>query len=181
MLFSKRGFSGTTTREVARSAGVSEATIFKYFATKEELYAAIIEAKSQTHQLLERLARVAGRKDDAVFLTALARELIARTQADPTLMRLLFFSALEGHVLSDMFFQSRLNSVDVFLIRYINERVAAGAFRPVNPAQAARSFIGMVTQHLLLQELFRQKPPPHLTTDRVVGEMVALYLRGVRA
>jgi hypothetical protein len=36
--------------------------------------------------------------------STLAREMIARTQADPTLMGLLFFSALEGHFLSDMFF-----------------------------------------------------------------------------
>jgi TetR/AcrR family transcriptional regulator len=41
-LFSRKGFRGTTTREIARAVGVSEAMLFKHFATKEELYAAII-------------------------------------------------------------------------------------------------------------------------------------------
>ena len=39
-LFSQRGFRGTTTKEIAQAAGVSEAMVFRHFATKEELYAA---------------------------------------------------------------------------------------------------------------------------------------------
>ncbi|MEK7313157.1 MAG: TetR/AcrR family transcriptional regulator, partial [Deltaproteobacteria bacterium] len=41
-LFSKKGFKGTTTKEVAKAAGISEAVIFRYFADKSDLYAAII-------------------------------------------------------------------------------------------------------------------------------------------
>ena len=37
-LFSQRGFRGTTTKEIALAAGVSEAMVFRHFATKEELY-----------------------------------------------------------------------------------------------------------------------------------------------
>lgn len=161
--------------------GVSEAAVFKHFATKKALYAAIIEAKTRTPQLLERLVPVAIGEEDAVFLGTLAREMIARTQEDPTLMRLLFFSALEGHSLSELFFCSQIKSLDGFLAEYIAGRVAAGVYRAVEPIQAARSFIGMVTHHLILRELFRQEPTPQLTTERVVEEMVTLFLRGVRA
>ena len=180
-LFARKGFGGTTTREVAAAAGISEPTIFKHFATKEELYAAIIEAKTQTEAILESAAPAARRGDDAGVLRALAYEMIGRTQADPTLMRLLLFSALEGHALSDMFFRSRVKRVDDFLCRYIAERVAAGAFQPVDPLQAAWNFIGMIAYHLLYQEVFGQKPPPHLTTERAIGAMVGLFLEGVRA
>src|SRR5688572_33440079 len=45
-LFSNRGFRGTTTREIAQAAGVSEAMVFRHFATKEELYAAILDHKA---------------------------------------------------------------------------------------------------------------------------------------
>ena len=179
-LFSRRGFGGTTTREVAAAAGISEPTIFKHFATKEELYAAIIEAKTQTEAILESAAAPARRGDDVGVLRALAYEMIGRTQADPTLMRLLLFSALEGHVLSEMFFQSRVKRVDDFLNRYIAERMAAGAFRAVDPLQAAWNFIGMIAYHLLYKEVFGQKPPPHLTTDRAIEDMVDMFLRGLR-
>ena len=165
---------------MAAAAGISEPTIFKHFATKEDLYAAIIEAKVQTEAILESAGPAARRGDDTAVLQALAQEMIARTQADPTLMRLLLFSALEGHALSDMFFRSRVKRVDEFLSRYIAERVAAGAFRPVDPLQAAWNFIGMIAYHLLYQEVFGQKPPPHLTTERAIDEMVDLFLKGMR-
>ena len=34
-LFSQRGFGGTTTKEIAVASGVSEAMVFRHFATKE--------------------------------------------------------------------------------------------------------------------------------------------------
>ncbi|MGH7783465.1 MAG: TetR/AcrR family transcriptional regulator, partial [Candidatus Binatia bacterium] len=45
-LFSKHGFRGTTTKEIARASGVSEAMVFKHFATKDELYGAILDNKA---------------------------------------------------------------------------------------------------------------------------------------
>src|SRR3989304_5650061 len=44
-LFAEKGFSGTTTREIAEKAGVNEALIFRHFSTKRDLYSAIIERK----------------------------------------------------------------------------------------------------------------------------------------
>ncbi len=178
-LFSRKGFGGTTTKQVAQVIGVSETTIFKHFASKEELYAAIIQAKTQMEEILDSVAPVASQQDDAGLLRGLAREMIDRVQRDPTLMRLMFFSALEGHSLSDLFFRSRVQRIDDFLSRYIADRVAAGAFRPVDPAQAAWNFIGMVTYHVLLHELFGQKLPSHLTIDQIIDEMIRLFLEGV--
>ena len=45
-LFAKKGFRGTTTRDLATHAEINEAIIFRYFNTKEELYSAIIEHKA---------------------------------------------------------------------------------------------------------------------------------------
>jgi AcrR family transcriptional regulator len=179
-LFSRKGFRGTTTREIAEAVGVSEATLFKHFATKEDLYGAIIEAKSHGRRVLDTAVDAAERGDDAAVLGTLAREMIERTQADPTLMRLTFFSALEGHALSEIMFRSRVQQLDDFLSRYLAKRIASGAFRPVDPLQASWNFFGMVAYHVQRRELFGQKSPPHLTTERAVEEMVDLFLRGIR-
>jgi AcrR family transcriptional regulator len=40
-VFAEKGFHGTTTRELAEAAGVSEALLFKHFPNKEALYAAM--------------------------------------------------------------------------------------------------------------------------------------------
>ncbi|MFC6176342.1 TetR/AcrR family transcriptional regulator [Companilactobacillus huachuanensis] len=41
-LFSEKGFDGTSTQEIAKASGMSQATIFKYFKTKEDLLTFII-------------------------------------------------------------------------------------------------------------------------------------------
>src|SRR5262245_54824322 len=43
-LFADKGFHGTTTRELAEAAGVSEALLFKHFPNKESLYSAMLLA-----------------------------------------------------------------------------------------------------------------------------------------
>lgn len=40
-VFANKGFHGTTTRELAQAAGVSEALLFKHFPNKESLYSAM--------------------------------------------------------------------------------------------------------------------------------------------
>ena len=62
-LFAKKGFRGTTTRDLAAHADVNEAIIFRYFKTKEELYRAILEEKMQhgragKDEELSRLAEI---------------------------------------------------------------------------------------------------------------------------
>src|SRR5438128_9413578 len=72
-LFSQKGFNGTTTREIAKSAGISEALLFKYFPTKRALYAAIIAAKSRLlSQLLASVEEAAEKRDDARVFTLIA-------------------------------------------------------------------------------------------------------------
>src|SRR5713226_1005867 len=70
-LFSQRGFGGATTKEIAMAAGVSEAMVFRHFATKKELCSAILDHKDCLHDALDPLQIVADairRKDDrAVF------------------------------------------------------------------------------------------------------------------
>jgi AcrR family transcriptional regulator len=43
-VFAENGFDGTTTRALAKAAGVSEALLYKHFPSKESLYAAMLDA-----------------------------------------------------------------------------------------------------------------------------------------
>ncbi len=42
-VFAEKGFAGTTTRELAKAAGVSEALLYRHFPSKEAMYAGMIE------------------------------------------------------------------------------------------------------------------------------------------
>lgn len=179
-LFSQKGFRGTTTREIAREAGVSEATIFKHFATKEALYSAIIDAKAHAEEVLEAAREAAATRDDARVLTAVATTILSRVEKDPAFMRLLLYSALEGHALSEMFFGTQVRRTHQFLTDYLASRIGEGAFRAVDPLLAARGFIGTVVHYLLIHELFGIPRPAHLSSTGVIAIYVDIFLRGLR-
>ncbi|TAL09425.1 MAG: TetR/AcrR family transcriptional regulator [Nitrospirae bacterium] len=176
-LFAQKGFNGTTTREIAKTAGISEALLYRYFPTKRALYAAIIAAKSQLSQLMASIEEAAAKRDDVQVFTLIAGFRIHRG-ADPSLLRLLLFSALEGHELSDMFFRNRHRVFYEFLAGYIARRTREGAFRKVDPLLAAQSFVGMIVYHRLLHEIF--KVPPHCTPEEAVAGYVNVFLEGLR-
>src|SRR6266576_5381440 len=56
-VFADKGFDGTTTRELANAAGVSEALLYKHFPSKESLYAAMLDgcAKGPTFAEASRI------------------------------------------------------------------------------------------------------------------------------
>src|SRR6266508_2794183 len=176
-LFAQKGFNGTTTREIARTAGISEALLFRYFPTKRALYAAILAEKVQLSQLLATVDEAAKKRDDVRVFTLIASFRIHRG-ADPSLLRLLLFSALEGHELSDMFFRNRHRVFYDYLAGYIARRSGEGAFRNVHPLLAAQSFIGMIVYHRLLHEIF--KVPPHFSPEEAVAGYVDVFLEGLR-
>lgn len=176
-LFAAKGFSGTTTKEIAKTAGVSEALVFKHFPTKHALYAAILAEKAQFSELLEAVEEAAGKKDDERVFTLLAGFRI-RKGADPTLLRLLLFSALERHELSEMFFQKQYRVFYDFLAGYIRRRIEDGEFRPVDPLLAARAFFGIIVHHRLLHDIFGM--PMHCSYEDTVATYVAIFLDGIR-
>jgi AcrR family transcriptional regulator len=177
-LFAARGFKGTTTKEIARSAGCSEALVFKHFPTKRALYAAILAEKAPFAELLATVDEAAKKRDDRRVFSLIAGYRIRRG-ADPTLLRLLLFSALEGHELSKMFFRNQHRIFYDYLAGYIERRIRDGAFRRVDPLLAARSFMGMLAHHRLLHEIFRV--PAHRSPEECVDSYVTLFLKGIQA
>ena len=156
-LFSNRGFRGTTTKEIAQAAGVSEAMVFRHFATKEELYAAILDHKACGGDKFEPASMAADaimRKDDRGVFEALALGALDHHEKDPQFQRLLLHSALEKHQLAQMFFDEFVRRVYDFLGNYIRERQREGAFVEVDPAIVVRCFIGMVMHHSLNNNLW---------------------------
>jgi AcrR family transcriptional regulator len=176
-LFAQKGFNGTTTREIAKTAGISEALLYRYFPTKRALYAAILAEKVQLSQLLVTVDEAAKKRDDVRVFTLIAKFRIHRG-ADPSLLRLLLFSALEGHELSDMFFRNRHRVFYDYLAGYIAKRTKEGVFRKVDPLLAAQSFIGMIVYHRLLHEIF--KVPAHCSPEDAVAGYVDVFLEGLR-
>jgi AcrR family transcriptional regulator len=75
-VFAEKGFDGTTTRELADAAGVSEALLFKHFPNKEALFSAMKLSLNQ--QDLGRLERITGLDASVSTLVLMVHFLVSR-------------------------------------------------------------------------------------------------------
>ncbi len=181
-LFAEKGFNGTTTKEIAEKAEVNEALIFRHFSTKRDLYGAIIEKKIFEEPGIEiTLETHKDSKDDALVFTAIATRMFDRCGKDPSFMRLLHFSALEGHDLSDMFFETYVEYINMLICDYIETRIKDGALRNVNPLYASKAFIGMVVNQIIAQELFGEKKRGKIDQEQLIATFVGIFLTGIKA
>ena len=159
-LFSQRGFGGTTTKEIAQAAGVSEAMVFRHYATKQELYHAILDHKACSGDTMnpeEMVAEALQEKDDRAVFERLALGALQHHELDPEFQRLLLHSALEGHELAEMFFEKFVLRVYALLGDYIAGRQRDGALVKMDPAMVVRAFIGMIIHHSLNNNLWDPK------------------------
>jgi TetR/AcrR family transcriptional regulator len=182
-LFSQRGFRGTTTKEIAQAAGISEAMVFRHFATKDELYAAILDYKACAEGLgdpCEVVADAVQRKDDRAVFETLALTALQHHEHDTEFMRLLLHAALEGHQLAQMFWDTYVLRIYEFLGSYISERQRDGAFRNIEPRVVVRALVGMIMHHSLNNNLWDpQRHLVNITNEQAARDFTGILLEGI--
>jgi AcrR family transcriptional regulator len=186
-LFSRHGFRGTTTRQIANAAGVSEAMVFRHFATKEDLYGAILSDKAchdemkfpwEKDPVLQEAIR---NKDDHAVFYNIALNALRKQQADAGFMRLIFFSALEEHDLADNFFNEFVLKIYEFIGGYIEQRQKDGVMRNMNPRIAVRAFMGMMLHHSLNNILWdRKRRVLDITNEEAAKNFAEILLYGIK-
>ncbi|HEU4415250.1 MAG TPA: TetR/AcrR family transcriptional regulator [Candidatus Angelobacter sp.] len=180
-LFARRGYRGTTTREIAERARINEALLFRHFPSKEKLYWAIVEESCSARGRRLKIDKIlnAGGSDLEVF-SSIAREFLARNARDTELTRLLWFTALESHSLSRRFFRTFVAVYYEALAAYIRRRISEGGFRDVDPLLSARGFLGMVVYHFLIQELFGGNKYQTFDSEMVAETLAGVWLNGMQ-
>lgn len=183
-IFSQRGFSGTTTREIANAAGVSEAMVFKHFANKEELYSAILDTKAAEPMMRDLFADVeifARAKDDFSFFFTVALKILDHHERDFAFLRLMLHSALEGHGLATVFFERVTASAYDFFSEYIASRQRDGDFRDVEARTAVRAFIGMIVHHSINNILWdKERKLLDISNEDAAREFTNIFLKGLK-
>ncbi len=149
-LFSRRGFNGTTTKEIAAAAGVTEAIIFRHFANKEQLYTALLNHRYRVGESQEWMAamqeRMARNDDEGVFRTLIA-SIIGIARENAQFERVMLYAALEGHELAGMYNQQFAIPIGSLLHEYVVRRQAEGAFRACHPKAILFAAAGMAKQY----------------------------------
>jgi AcrR family transcriptional regulator len=181
-LFAKKGFAGTTTKEIARAAGISETLIFQHFGTKEGLIKAALAVLFHPHPVSGDLKKYLKQtEDDAGFFRTIALHFIKHNRQDPRVIKLAIYCALEGGLFGEL---TRVDETGPLMLtivtEYIQRRIDQGVFVKTNAEIAARLFIGTVSMYIADQQAEISGPRIKVSDDEVIGTMVAIFVDGLR-
>ncbi|GAB4484338.1 MAG: TetR/AcrR family transcriptional regulator [Thermodesulfovibrionales bacterium] len=179
-LFSKKGYLGATTREIALEAGVAELTLFRHFTSKERLFEAVIQEYSflpALKGLLPELASMPYREALALiadrFLVRLGerRDLItimhAEIHAYPAQVREIY------HCFVDEIFRS--------LADYFRQLQAKKVLRRFSPESAARAFLGLFFSYFNAQTMLGSREFRRLEESGEREAFIDIFINGTVA
>src|SRR5579863_7173472 len=185
-LFARKGFAGTTTRELAEAAGISEALLFRHFPSKQLLYREILQLGCEGDPALQKLATL---QPSTATLVHMVRFMVRRfllggeterAELDPRL-RLLLHSFLEDGDYARELFETVSDRVVPLFEASLAAAIAAGdaAARADAPAN-----IFWFAQHVAAMMALATLPGPSCipyagTLDDIVGEAITFILRGI--
>jgi AcrR family transcriptional regulator len=187
-VFAEKGFHGTTTRELAEAAEVSEALLFKHFPNKEALYSAMM-LSCCSEQNGGKASRLNTLEPSASTLVCLVHLLVshliaprgARDDEETLQNRLLFRSMTEDGEFARMFFRGMPAHWNNKVEESLAAAVAAGdaVAAPVKPAIGAwfiHHLAGMIMLHLQPAKPITDYGMAH---EKLVEQVVWFALRGL--
>ncbi len=181
--FSRRGFKGTTTKEIAAAAGVAEAVIFQHFPSKEALYSAVLDLRLDSideQKWMEEISGYMEDNDDERLFRSFIRRILHSYRFDPLIERVILFAALEGHEQGLARLQKQFAPVLERFLEYIARRQREGALLDCSPHAIMIGLGGIAHQYGLITQIFRA-PAPEISDEEMAKLFTRILLHGVQA
>lgn len=176
-VFAARGYRGASTQRIAERAGVNQATVFRIFNSKRELYLKVLERKLGADLPPWLLQTLEANPDHEQAFHEIAEHL--EILFDSTFMRLLLAGGLEQPQQLKKYLHPRLLTFYSVLGKYIQGRIRSGALRDLDPASMARALVGMVFYERIFKELFGGRELLGRDSGRIGKTFTNIWLHGV--
>jgi AcrR family transcriptional regulator len=171
-LFVIKGIKSTTTREIARKAGIAEGTIYKHFHSKDELATELFVSRMDMFRenLLENIGN---RNEPKEMLNRLIHNFFDFAKNHPDA----YSFVTEAHYTElKKVPKERPKPKDLF-VEAIRLGIEKGDFRKLDENLGAALVIGMITRTIL----FLNNGLIHADYDGVVAEVVGSAIKVLRA
>lgn len=185
-LFARKGFAGTTTRELAAAAGVSEALLFRHFPSKQSLYREILRLGCEGDPALEKLATLPASTETAIGIVRfMVRRFVLGDESErgemDLKMRLMLHSILEDGDYARELFAAVAPCVVPLFTAALKTAEEAGDLAPLTASGANRFWFA---HHVAAMMAFAFLPregfiPYDGDVERLVGEAGDFILRGI--
>jgi AcrR family transcriptional regulator len=175
-LITKQGYAATSMRQIAEKAGLSLGSIYNHFASKADVFRAILVDRHPFLQMLPLLNSVEGSTVEE-FVRNAAHTLVRELGRHPEFLNLLLTEIVEfrgGHVAS--VFKKIFPLVMPIVQRIHNLEGNLGVIPPV---VLARAFLGMFFSYYITEILIVRAMPPELRQVNAIDHFVDIFLHGI--
>ncbi|HOG46066.1 MAG TPA: TetR/AcrR family transcriptional regulator [Anaerolineae bacterium] len=177
-VFAEKSYASATTKDIAAEADVAEGTLYNYFGSKREILLAI--AAEAEAPMEAALAQAMGMQTRTAMVHMFEKALDLSAAGLDFARTLIGEAWLDDDILHE-FLLTRLTAIHQQITAFIRARIAAGAFRPIDPGVGARVAMS-IFGGLILPVLRGLAPIPSPEERRVLAEgIVDVLLDGVRA
>lgn len=178
-LFARRGYDGTTTRDLAEAADVAEGTLFRHFPNKKAI---LVEVATQgwveiLTDLLTELSEMGSYK--AVAQVMRRRMLHLHQNAD--MLRVCFMEAQFHADLRDRIQSEVIAKMTDVAEAFFQTAMDQGIYRQMNPKTVARVFLGMFAVAGFSQSTIMGPDASPAEMQQMAEEMADIFLNGVLA
>jgi AcrR family transcriptional regulator len=175
-LFAEKGFHGTSMRDIAREADITEGLIYHYFASKRDLFRAIIEEHSFL-PLLRTLPDLAGQLDLRALLIVLARGFFDVLRQNTELTRLLLQEVQVFPEEKEAFFADAVGESISELAKILETRMNSKARAGVDPQVASRLFFNALLAFFVEQEILGGKHLLPADEQTYIDHLVDMFVK----
>jgi AcrR family transcriptional regulator len=186
-LVGRHGLAELSMDELAATAGVSRATLYRLVPGKEALFAELVRRFSPFEPIAAVLQTM-GERPPAEVIPAIAQAMAAAMDGHIGLLLQLFFEVSRSH--PDRHGGADANQDAAQAMRtlplvagYLDQQMAAGRLRRMDPVLAMQALAGPIVMHLLMQASAEAQsgagPGVALPLEGVVDELVGMWLRAM--
>jgi AcrR family transcriptional regulator len=176
-LFARQGYHGTSTREIAHLADISENTLFRYFEHKEDLFWSALETSFRGVRLRKDLLdAMAECEAPEIVLPRVLALLVETVTFKPQLLCLIAVALIELRWKAESICQQHLSPAFAAFSRYLARNIETGRIRNLDPRMITSALAMTVIVDPDLSRLISGAPPPHPDSRDAVRAYTKFWL-----
>lgn len=179
-LFARQGFTGSSTQEIARLAGVSEVTVFRHFPRKRDLFWAATESRLRRLRISKELrTRLERDENPRTALPGIVSLLVETVHHQPEMLRLLYLSLFELENGAERVLRKHLVPLFQPVREYLSRCASKGLIRDLEPGVAALGLAASVAAHQNLQQVLISEAEPYASTDDAIAAYTEFWMKAL--
>lgn len=178
-IFAEKGFQNSTITEISKEAGVSEATIYEYFGTKEDLLFAIPEKISndtfeESSKVIPYIKGVEGK------IRAILLFYVQLYQSNPNYSALVLLQLMSNKRFRHTPAHAAIRRSSHGLLDCIKAGIADGTFKKDSNPYLVRSMLMGAIEHMFIHWHMQGMPKQKTSIVDMLDPLIEIVLEGIR-